>query len=182
MMRPKQDGDVIMIMRKISCFTAVTLLSLCSGIAVGAQGPIYKCAQADGTLLYSDYPCGGGTVLDVHAGSADPDATERLARAQSELDRAAARRANELEVAARREELNQLRRQSEAAQNMAEPASNGSDVYYGSGYDAYGPYKQGRMQRPNFPGSARGHRASLKSRFHGEGRVPAVIRRPHPPS
>jgi len=165
-----------MTMRKISCFTAVALLSLCSGL-LGAQGPIYKCAQVDGSLLYSDYPC-GGTVVDVHPGSADPDAKERLANAQSELDRAAAaRRTNELEAAARREELSQLRRQSEAAQNMAEPASNPSDAYYGTGYDAYGPY----IQRSNVRGGARGHRTSLKSRFHGEGRVPAIIRRPHPP-
>jgi hypothetical protein len=180
---PKHIEDVIMIMHKTSCFTAVALLSLSSGVALGAQGPIYKCAQADGTVLYSDYPCGGGTVVDVHPGSADPNAKERLARAQSELDRAAAaRRANEQEIAARREELDQLRRQSEAAQNMAEPVSNASDVYYGIGYDGYGPYTQGRVQRPNFHGSARGHRASLKNRFHhGEGRVPGVIRRPHPP-
>ena len=171
-----------MIIRKISCFTVAALLSLSSGVALGAQGPIYNCAQADGTMLYSDYACGGGTVVDVHPGSADPNATERLARAQSELDRAAAaRRASEQEIAARREELDQLRRQSEAARNMAEPASNSSDVYYGTGYDAYGPYTQGRVQRPNAHGSARGHRASLKSRFHDEGRVPAVIRRPHPP-
>jgi hypothetical protein len=167
-------------MRKISRFAAVALFSLTSGLAFAAQGPIYKCVQADGTLLYSDYPC-GGTVLDIHPESADPNAKERLARAQSELDRAAAARsANEQEVAARREELRQLQRQSEAAQ--AEPASNASDIYYGTGYDAYGPYAQGRVQGPNFHGSSRGHRASLKSRFHhGDGRVPAVIRRPQPP-
>jgi hypothetical protein len=166
-------------MHKISCFTAVAPFLLASSIAFGAQGPIYKCAQPDGTPLYSDYPC-GGTVVDVHPGSADPNAKERLARAQAELDRAAAaRRASEQEIAARREELDQLRRQSDAAQNMVEPASNASDIYYGSGYDGYGSYTHGRAQRPNFHGGARGHRASHKSRFHhGEGRVPAVIRRP----
>jgi Domain of unknown function (DUF4124) len=178
---PEHIEDVIMIMHKTSCFTVVALLSLSSGVALGAQGPIYKCAQADGTVLYSDYPCGDGTVVDVHPGSADPNAKERLARAQSELDRAAAaRRANEQEIAARREELDQLRRQSEAAQNMAEPVSNASDVYYGTGYGD-GLYAGGRMQRPTFHGGGRGHRGLPKARFHEDGRVPAVIRRPHPP-
>ena len=170
----------MMIMRRIACFTVVALLSLCSGVALGAQGPIYKCAQADGTTLYSDYPC-GGTVVDVHPGSADPNARERLARAQSELDGAAsARRANEQEIAARREELNQLRRQSEAAQSVAEPLSNGYDAFYGTGYGD-GLYAGGRIQRPNSHGGGRAHRGSPKARFHEDGRVPAVIRRPHPP-
>ena len=170
-----------MTMRKISCFTAVALLSLSSGL-LGAQGPIYKCTEADGTLLYSDYPCGDGTVVDVYPGSADPNAKERLARAQFELDRAAAARSvNEREAAARREELRQLREQSEAAQNMAEPVSNGYDIFYGTGYGD-GLYGGGRMQRPNFHGGGPGHRGSPKARFHEDGRVPAVIRRPHPPS
>src|SRR6266550_9486129 len=123
-----------MMMLRISGFPAIALFLLTGGVAFGAQGPIYKCTQADGTMLYSDYPCGGGTVVDVHPGSADPNAKERLARAQSELDRAAAaRRANEQEIAARREELDQLRRQSEAVQSVAEPVSNGYDAFYGTG-------------------------------------------------
>ena len=167
-----------MIIRTISCISAAALLSLCSGIAIGAQGSIYRCAQLDGTLLYADSPCDGGTFVDVHPGLADPNAKERLARAQAELDRAAVlRKANEQD-AARREEL---RRQSEAAQSTPELAPNASDLYYGTDYGAYGLYSQGRAQRSNFRGGARGHRASSKSRFHAEGRVPAVIRRPHPP-
>jgi acyl-CoA reductase-like NAD-dependent aldehyde dehydrogenase len=120
-----------------------------------------------------DSPCSGGTIVDVHPGRADPNAKERLARAQAELDRAAVlRRANEQE-AARRDELAQLRRQSESGQSMAEPAS---DVYYGTGYDAYGPYMQRRTQRSTFHGGGRGHRSLAKDRFHVEHRVPAVIR------
>ena len=174
----KRDEDSIMIVRTISRFTAAVLLSLTSGIAIGAQGPIYRCAQADGTLLYADNPCDGGTLVDIHPGRADPDAKERLERAQVELNRAAAdRKANEQAAAARNEELAQLRRQQEAAQSMAEPVNNASDAYYGAGFDAYGPYTQRRMQRSNFRGGGRGHRSSAKDRFHGEKRVPAVIRR-----
>ena len=102
MTKVKRDEDSIMIVRTISRFTAAALLSLTSGIAIGAQGPIYRCAQADGTLLYADNPCDGGTLVDVHPGRADPDAKERLARAQVELNRAAAdRKANEQAAAAR---------------------------------------------------------------------------------
>jgi hypothetical protein len=166
-----------MIIRTIFSVSAAALLSLTSGIAIGAQGPIYRCAQADGTLLYADTPCEGGTVVDIHPGRADPDAKERLARTQAELNRAAAdRKANEQAAAARNEELAQWRRQSEAAQSMAEPVNNASDAYYGSGFDAYGPYTQRRMQRSNFHGGGRGHRSSAKDRFHGENRVPAIIR------
>src|SRR5207237_1300181 len=105
-----------------------------------AQGPIYRCAQADGMLLYSDSPCAGGSVVDVHPGSADPNAAERLARARAELDRAAeTRRINEQQAARRREQMDQLRRQAEAAQTLAEPVSNESDAYYGAGY-GFGPY------------------------------------------
>ncbi|HEY3177544.1 MAG TPA: hypothetical protein VGL25_01535 [Casimicrobiaceae bacterium] len=171
-----------MVMHKSLCFAAAAVFSFVTNVAIGAQGPIYKCTQADGTLLYSDYPCDGGAVVDVHPGRADPNAKDRLIRAQAELDRAAAeRRVNEQEAAARREEMNQLRRQSEAAQSMAEPVSNAADVYYGTGYDGYGSYTPRRMQRSNIHGGGRGHRLSPKDRFHGQGRLPAVIRRPHPP-
>ena len=167
-----------MIVRTPLCFTTAAILSLISGVAIGAQGPIYRCAQADGTLLYADNPCDGGTVVDIHPGLADPGAKERLARAQAELDGAAAlRRANEREAAVRREEMNRLRQHAEAAQSMAEPVNNASDAYYGTGYETYGPYTQRRMQRSNSHGGGRGHRSPAKDRFHDEHRVPEVIRR-----
>jgi hypothetical protein len=178
MMKPEHDEDLIMIIRTPICFITAALLSLISAIAIGAQGPIYRCAQADGTLLYADNPCDGGTVVDVHPGLADPGAKERLARAQAELDRAAAlRRANEREAAVRREEMNRLRQQAEAAQSMAEPVNNASDASYGTGSEIYQPYTQRRMQRSDLHGGGRGHRSPAKDRVHGEHRVPAVIRR-----
>jgi len=162
-----------MIIRTISCFGAAALLSLIGDVAFAAQGPIYRCTQANGTLLYADSPCDGGALVEVHPGLPDPDAKERLALAQAELDRAAVlRKANEQE-AARRDELAQLRRQFEAGQRTADPPS---DVYYGTGYDGYGPYTQRRMQRPNSHGGGRGHRLPAKNRFHDEHRIPAVIR------
>jgi hypothetical protein len=170
----KRDEDSIMTIRTISCFGAAALLSLIGAVAMAADGPIYRCTQADGTRLYADSPCDGGTVVDVHPGRPDPNAKERLGRAQAELDRAAVvRKANE-EEAARRDELAQSRRQLEAGQRMAEPAS---DVYYGTGYDAYGPYTQRRMQRSNLHGGGRGHRSLNKNPSHGENRVPVIRRK-----
>jgi hypothetical protein len=169
----KRDEDSIMIIRTISCFGAAALLSLLGGVAIAADGPIYRCTQTDGTLLYADSPCDGGTVVDVHPGQPDPNAKERLARAQAELDRAAVlRKANE--EAARRDQLAQLRRQLDVGQSIAEPAS---DVYYGAGYDAYGPYTQRWKQRSNLHGGGRGHRSMNKHRFHGEDRVPVIRRK-----
>ena len=31
-------------------------------VASGAQGTVYRCAQASGAVLYSDYPCDGASV------------------------------------------------------------------------------------------------------------------------
>jgi hypothetical protein len=75
-------------------------------IASGADSAIYRCAQTGGAVLYSDFPCDGAKVVDIHPGSADPNGRERLARVQAELDRAAAdRRAREQFEDAHREAL-----------------------------------------------------------------------------
>ena len=66
---------------------------------------------------------------------------------------------------------------NQKAQSAPELTPNASDLYYGTGFDAYGPYTQRRMQRSNFRGGGRGHRLSAKDRFHDGKRVPAVIRR-----
>lgn len=136
-------------------------------IATAAPGAVYRCAQPNGTVLYSDSPCAGGSVVDIHPGAADPNAKERLARAQAELDRAAAeRRAQEQFEAARREAQ---------APPIAEPSPIPPDAYYGTAYDFYAPYAPADRLRD------RNHRAppfKVKDRV---GRVPQVVRTPHPP-
>ena len=90
-----------MTIRMISWIAAFAPLFFASG----GEAAVYRCAQPDGTPLYSDYPCQGGAVVDIHPGAADPAARERLSRAQAELDRAAVeRRAREQFEAAQREQ------------------------------------------------------------------------------
>jgi uncharacterized protein DUF4124 len=140
-----------------------------------AQGAIYRCAQAGGGVLYSDSPCQGGAVVDIHPGSADPNAQERLARARAELDRAATeRRAQEQFEAAQRE---QMRREAQYSPSVApQPAP---DPYYGTTYDfapSYVPYAPiDRLHDGNRRGDSHGGKRR-------ESRVPQVVRTPHPPN
>ena len=156
--------------RSSLCLSALATLLL---IASGAQGTVYRCAQAGGAVLYSDYPCDGASVVDIRPGSADPNAKERLARAQAELDRAAAeRRARAQFDTARREET---ARQAQAAPYAMEPPPTSPDAYYGTAYDFYAPYVP--VDRLH-DGAHR--RASFKAKDR-EKRVPQVVRTPHPP-
>lgn len=155
---------------------AAAALALVSVASVAAETPgttVYKCPQANGAVLYADYPCKGGAVVDIRPGSAAPDAMQRLERARDEIDRAAVRRqANDELAALRREELNQRRRELEAAQSM-EFAANSPDLSYAPAYGFYGPYVKPRANRPDI------HRRAEHHRGVHENRVPAVIRRPH---
>ena len=112
-----------MISRNALCLVlALSPLSLGITDAAGAEAQVYKCAQPNGTVLYTDQPCKGGTVVDIRLGPADPAAPARLAHAQAELDAAAAQRRAEEEIAAaRREDLNRLRLEEEADQEPTAP-------------------------------------------------------------
>ena len=157
--------------------TVVASLALVSVSVAGAAGDttVYRCTQANGAVLYADYPCKGGVAVDIRPGAPDPDATQRLERVRAELDRAAARRqANEDIAAIRREELYQRRLEAEAAQS-AELAVNPSDLIYGPAYGFPGSYVKDRINRPGHQRHADRHHVTPKIR------VPAVIRRPHGP-
>ena len=120
----------------------LALLPLLLGItdAVGADVQVYKCRQPNGTVLYTDLPCKGGTVVDIRLGPADPGAPARLARAQAELDAAAAQRRAEEEMAASRlEDLNRLHLEAEAEQEPTAPVADYPDFAYGPWY---GPSKR----------------------------------------
>jgi len=157
------------IFRICCCAAFAPLLS----IASAAESTVYRCQQGSGVVLYSDLPCEGGAIIDIHPGTADPNARERLARAQAELDRAAVdRRARELFEAARRDEL---RREADASAQNAPPPSGGPPDSYGSAYDFYTPYALPERVRND-----RHRTASVKLRDH-EKRVPQVVRIPHPP-
>jgi hypothetical protein len=160
-------------MRLASVAAAWLALSVAPGAAgQSASTPVYKCPQTGGSILYADYPCKGGAVVDIRPGVAAPDASERLARARDEIDRAAARRlAIEEAAALRSEELFQRRRELDAAQAF-DAAAYAPDLSYLPAYGFYTPYVTAHAHRPKTrPGFD-------PPRVASERRVPAVIRRP----
>jgi hypothetical protein len=131
----------------------IAFAALIFASAAGAQ--VYKCQQGNAGVSYQDFPCKGGTVVDVRAGSDDPAAVDRLERANAEFNRAAAARsANEAIAAQRREALYQQQRAADAAQAMAEAAANPPAIYV-----PYGVPGSVRRHRPNVDHRADQHRA-----------------------
>jgi hypothetical protein len=158
----------IMISRKALCLVlALSPLSLAITDAAGADAQVYKCTQPNGTVLYTDLPCKGGTALDIRLGPVDPAAPARLAHAQAELDAVAARRRAEEEIA-RREELNRLHLEAEARQGQTVPLADYPDAAYGP---VYGPSKRHAHRRGS---PSRQHEDTQ----HDEGRIPAIVRGP----
>jgi hypothetical protein len=147
---------------------ALALSPLLLGItdAAGADAQVYKCAQPNGTVLYTDHLCKGGTAVDIRLGPADPAASARLAHAQAELDAAAAQRTAEEETAAaRREELNRLQLEAGELAPTA-PLADYPNVDYGPGYGS----SEGRTHRRGPPSKQH------EDRRHDESRVPAIVR------
>lgn len=146
---------------------ALSPLSLGIADAAGPDAQVYKCTQPNGTVLYTDRLCNGGTAVDIRLGPADPAAPARLAHAQAELDAAAAqRKAEEQMAAAHREELNRLRLEAEAEQEATAPVADYPIVGYGPGYRSSKPHPRHRGS----PSEQHGHTR------HDEGRVPATVR------
>jgi hypothetical protein len=111
---------------------AAALVALSPAASRAGDSPVYRCAQADGRVLYTDVPCAGGAAVDIRPGKADPAATERLARAQASLDAAAAQRKADLA-------------QEDAQRAQYGPARDGGAASVpaqadntGYGYDFYG--------------------------------------------
>jgi hypothetical protein len=138
-----------MIARNVPCLVlALSSLSLVITDAAGADAQVYKCTQPNGTVLYTDRPCKGGTAVDIRLGPADPAASARLAHARAELDAVAAQRRAEEEIAAaRREESNRLNPEEETEQGPTAPLADYPNVAYGL---VYGP-SNGRAHRRGSP-------------------------------
>ena len=149
---------------------ALAFGSIAEAADADAAPTVYKCTEASGAVLYADYPCKGGAVVDIKPDAADPDAIERLRRAQEAFDRSIARRnADEERAAQRREALEQRRREAEAAQSLAQAAT---DYAYPGDLPAYGY---------DFPYAGRRAFYTRRHETHRHaatpGRVPATIRR-----
>ena len=158
-----------MISRNALCLVlALSPLSLGITEAAGADTQVYKCMQPNGTVLYTDHPCKGGTTVDIRLGPADPAALSRLAHAQAELDAAAAQRmAEEKITAARREELNRSQQELDEQGPTASPADY-PIVDYAHGYGS----SKGHAHRRRPPSKQH------EDTRHDEGRVPAIARSP----
>lgn len=150
------------------------LLALIAAPALAAESivaPVYKCTQPGGTVLYADYPCKGGAAVDIRPGVAAPDASEQLARARDEIDRAAAQRqAIDAAIALRSRETD-WQRDAMAAQ-PAGATAYAPDTSYVPAYGYYGRHASAHAHRPK---PRRVDPPRIADR-----RVPAVIRRPSP--
>jgi hypothetical protein len=163
-----------MISRNALCLVlALSPLWLAITDAAEADAQVYKCTQPNGTVLYTDRACKGGIAVDIRLGPTDPAAPARLAHAQAELDAAAAQQSTEEEIAAtRREELNRLQLEAEAAE-QGPPAPLADYPYedYGPYGTGYGPYREHPPRRG--PPSTQ-HEDTRPD----EGRVPDIARGP----
>ncbi len=163
--------------------TAVALgLVACGSAAAGAaDAPIYKCVQANGAVLYADYPCNGGAILDIHPGVADPAANERLQRAQAELDKGAARRRADEELAAQRAAMERLRYDAAVPPPAPEPDVSYPDAVYGLVLGSHGRPLH-RRHGPPHPPKHLDHRrleSTPSVGAHDRGRNMANGPRPH---
>jgi hypothetical protein len=150
---------------------ALSAFSLGITDAAAADVRVYKCTQPNGTVLYTDLACKGGTAVDLRLGPPDPAAPARLARAQAELDAVAApQRADEEMAAGRREELIRLHLEAQE-QGPTAPLADYPNEDYGP---MYGPSK-GHAQRRGFPSKQH------EDMQHDQGRGPNVVRGPHAP-
>jgi hypothetical protein len=116
---------------------ALSCISLGMTNAFAQDTRIYKCAQPNGGVLYTDQACNGGTVLDIRLDPVDPDALTRLARAGAEFDAAEAQRKAEQ---ARLEELNRLQQQMESERYAGVPFAADGNYFDGEPWYGYGPW------------------------------------------
>jgi hypothetical protein len=156
------------------CVAIALAAGIPSTTANAADMPVYKCRQANGAIAYQDYPCKGGSVVDIKPDAADPAAIARLERAQSEFNRSAAARA---ELALRQEELGLRRRELEASRAPYDAGAPAPYSGYYSGYTGYPGYLYDYgIPYVTKPPRVTHHQSGDRRR--PQGRVPAVIRLP----
>lgn len=112
---------------------ATAAILLAPPVARAADAAVFRCVEPGGRVLYTDVPCRNAVVVDLHPGTADPAAAQRLKQAQAALDAGMARlRADEARDAERAEAYALSRAALSAAQPPApEPAADYWPVYGG---------------------------------------------------
>jgi hypothetical protein len=161
-------------------WTLAALALLPFGVAAeNAPAVVYRCEEPSGAVLYADYACTGGAVVDIRPGSPAPDATQRLQRARDELDRAAARREANEAMLARREQLYPSDRLADA-QPMAPQSDYGSSYGVPYGFYGYGTFAQERAHAPRTNRGRGDHARAAHDRGDRgrQGRLPAAIAPP----
>ncbi len=135
---------------RFTILSAVTATMFSAASTAFAGATVFRCSQPDGSVLYTDMPCQGGGPIEIHPGKADPAATERLARARSALDAAAAQRKADLaREAAEREQYAQMRDAAGPPQGSDAAGSYGSGYDYGYGFaPIYGDITRPRPRPP----------------------------------
>ena len=135
-----------------------------------APSSVFKCRQANGAVLYQDYACKDGVVVELKPDAADPAAIRRLERAQAEYEREAARRrASEASEERSRAALERMRSEAEAAQAYTPQM----ETLYVPAYPYYVPRGRAHVQ-PHASRASHQQRHDLHER-----RVPVIVRRPH---
>ena len=144
-----------------SAAAVIALLIFSIGIAGAATAPIYKCLAKDLGLIYTDQPCKGGAVLDIHPGDVDPAAVARLQGAREMLDRSAtARLAEEQRAAAQKELAAMARRQMDEERSAADAAYSAALSPYDpslSWYPGTGQMRPPHPPRPHPPRTSAPH-------------------------
>ena len=167
-------------LRRAALATSTVLLLALPGSGA-AETPVYRCVEG-GRVLYADYPCRNAEVVELHPGTADPEAGRRRAQAQATLDAGMEQlRAEKAREADRRAAIADAEAYAWAApfpEPIAGPAVESWPVF--GGY--YGPVRP----RPNAPGVKPRDRAHSGGRPQGSqgarpptgGKPPAGARPP----
>jgi hypothetical protein len=127
-----------------------------------ASSSVYRCKQSNGAIAYQDYPCKGGVAVEIKPEHADPQAIQRLRRAQAEFDRAYAER-RAAEAVVRRREL--IERPPAIDNGVQTP-----DATQAPEYLLYGPLPRSNAERRN--------RRTMRPIVVPRRRIPGSVRRP----
>jgi uncharacterized protein DUF4124 len=147
---------------------AIAALLTASPLVRAAETTVFRCVEPGGRVLYTDAPCRNAAVIELHPGTADPAAAQRLKQAQATLDAGMDKlRAEQARDAERAEAMAQAR----AAALASQPPESAPALDY---WPLYGGYVGPIRPRPHHDASPR-HVGSSKPR------PPAGAKPPRPP-
>ena len=107
---------------RLTAMATVALL-IASPLVRAAEITVFRCVEPGGRVLYTDVPCRNAALVELHPGTADPAAAQRLRQAQATLDAGMDKlRAEQARDAERAEAFAQARAAALAMQPPPEPA------------------------------------------------------------